>query len=37
MKRFTTIAVVIFALLALVHLFRLIWGEVVVSGAMVPQ
>ena len=38
MKPFTTLAVVIFALIALVHLFRLIWGfEVVVSGTMVPQ
>jgi hypothetical protein len=38
MKPFTMLAVVIFALIALVHLFRLIWGfEVVVSGTMVPQ
>jgi hypothetical protein len=38
MKPFTTLAILIFALIALVHLFRLIWGfEVVVSGTMVPQ
>ncbi len=38
MKPFATIAVCIFALIALVHLFRLIWGfEVVVGGSMLPQ
>jgi len=38
MKPFTTLAVVLFALIAVVHLFRLIWGfEVVVSGIVVPQ
>ena len=38
MKPFTTLAVVLFALIAFVHLFRLIWGfEVVVSGIVVPQ
>ena len=38
MKPFTTLAVIIFALVALVHLIRLISGfEVVVGGTMVPQ
>ena len=38
MKPFTTLATVVFALVALVHLFRLIWGfEVVVGGTMIPQ
>lgn len=38
MKPFTTIAVAIFALIALAHLARLIWGfEVRVDGAVVPQ
>jgi hypothetical protein len=38
MKPFTALAVIIFALVALVHLFRLIWGfEVVVGGTMLPQ
>jgi hypothetical protein len=38
MKPFTTLAAVVFALIALVHLYRLIWGfEVVVSGTTVPQ
>ena len=38
MKPFTTLTVGIFALIALVHLFRLIWGiEVVVGGSMLPQ
>ena len=38
MKPFTTLAVVIFALIALVHLFRLIRGiEVVVGGTILPQ
>ena len=38
MKPFTTLAIVAFALIALVHLFRLIWGfEVVVGGTMMPQ
>jgi hypothetical protein len=37
-KPFTALAVIIFALVALVHLFRLIWGfEVVVGGTMLPQ
>lgn len=38
MKPFTTLAIAIFALIALVHLFRLIWGlEVIVGGTMMPQ
>jgi len=38
MKPFTTLAVVIFALIALVHLYRLVRPfEVVVHGTMVPQ
>jgi hypothetical protein len=38
MKPFTALAVAIFALIALVHLYRLIWGfEVVVGGTPVPQ
>jgi hypothetical protein len=38
MKPFTTIAVVIFALIALAHLCRLVWGcEVVVSGTVIPN
>jgi hypothetical protein len=38
MKPFTTLAIVVFELIALVHLFRIIWGfEVVVSGMEVPQ
>jgi hypothetical protein len=38
MKPFTTLAVVLFALIALVHLVRLIWGiEVVVGGTTIPQ
>ena len=37
MKPFTTLAVIILALVALAHLFRLIWGvEVVVGGTMLP-
>ena len=38
MKPFTTLAILIFALIALVHLYRLIDGfEVVVAGSAVPQ
>jgi len=38
MKAFTTLAVVLFALVALAHLVRLIWGiEVVVGGTTIPQ
>jgi hypothetical protein len=38
MKPFTNLAVIIFALIALVHLFRLIWRfEVIVGGTMLPQ
>ena len=38
MKPFTTIAVVIFALVAVVHLYRLIAGwEVIVSGVVIPM
>lgn len=38
MKPFTTIAVAIFALIALAHLYRLIAGfEVVVAGCTIPQ
>jgi hypothetical protein len=38
MKPFTKLAVVIFALIALVHLYRLIRPfEVVVKGMVVPQ
>jgi hypothetical protein len=38
MKPFTTIAIVIFALIALAHLCRLVWGcEVVVSGTVIPM
>jgi hypothetical protein len=38
MKPFTTLAVVIFALIALVHLYRLVRPfEVVVHGMVVPQ
>lgn len=38
MKPFTTLAVAIFALIALVHLYRLIRPfEVVVHGMVVPQ
>ena len=38
MKPFTFLAIVIFALIALAHLFRLISGfEVVVGGMVVPQ
>jgi hypothetical protein len=37
MKPFTSIAIVIFALIAFAHLCRLIWGcEVVVSGTVIP-
>ena len=38
MKPFTTLAIVIFALIALLHLFRLIRGfEFVVGGTPIPQ
>lgn len=37
-KPFTTIAVVIFALMALVHIFRLAFGwEVTIQGSVVPM
>ena len=37
MKPFTTIAVAVFALIAVVHLFRLFAGwEVVVTGFVIP-
>ena len=38
MKSFTTIAAVLFAVIALVHLYRLVRPfEVVVGGAIIPQ
>jgi len=38
MKPFTTLAVAVFALIALVHLYRLVRPfEVIVHGAAVPQ
>ena len=38
MKPFTTLAIAIFALIALAHLYRLIAGvEVVVADAAIPQ
>jgi hypothetical protein len=38
MKPFTTIAVIVLAILALVHLYRLIMGiEIVVNQMAVPQ
>jgi hypothetical protein len=38
MKPFTTIAVAVFAVVALAHLYRLISGfEVVVAGCRIPQ
>jgi hypothetical protein len=38
MKPFTTIAAALFALIALVHVYRLVKPfEVVVAGAVVPQ
>jgi hypothetical protein len=38
MKPFTTLAVVLFALMALAHLSRLIWRcEVVVNDMVLPQ
>lgn len=38
MKPFTALAAAVFALMALVHLYRLIWGlEVVVGGTPLPQ
>ncbi|MGH6780746.1 MAG: hypothetical protein ACREB5_01380 [Sphingomonadaceae bacterium] len=38
MKPFTTLAIAIFALMALAHLYRLISGfEVVIAGALLPQ
>jgi hypothetical protein len=37
-KPFTTVAVVLFALIALVHLLRLLLGwEVIVNGTVVPK
>ena len=37
-RPFTTVAVVLFALMALAHLFRLFWGwEVTVNGMFVPK
>lgn len=38
MKPFTTLAIILLALIALAHLYRLIAGfEVLVAGTMVPQ
>jgi membrane protein implicated in regulation of membrane protease activity len=38
MKPFTTIAIVIIALVAVVHVLRLILGwEIIVSGAVIPM
>jgi len=38
MKPFTTLAIVIFALIAIAHLYRLISGfEVAIAGALLPQ
>lgn len=38
MKPFTTLAAIVFALIALIHLYRLIWPfDVVVHGMIVPQ
>lgn len=38
MKPFTTLAVIVFALIALIHLYRLIRPfEVIVHGMVVPQ
>ena len=38
MKPFTTIAAIVLAILALVHLYRFVMGlEVVVNGMAVPQ
>ena len=38
MKPFTTIAVVIFALVAVIHLYRLFAGwEVIISGTAIPM
>lgn len=38
MKPFTTFAAIVFALIALIHLYRLIWPfDVVVHGMIVPQ
>jgi hypothetical protein len=37
MKPFTTIAVVVFSLIALIHLLRLFFGwEVIISGMILP-
>jgi hypothetical protein len=37
MKPFTTLAAILFAIMALAHLCRLVWGcEVVVSGTVIP-
>lgn len=38
MRPFTTLAVIIFGLMALAHLYRLITGfEVIIAGSMLPQ
>jgi hypothetical protein len=38
MKPFTTLAIIIFTLMALVHLYRLVWGlDIVVQGHAMPQ
>ena len=38
MKPFTTLAAIVFALIALTHLYRLIWGlDIVVQGHALPQ
>ncbi len=38
MKPFTTIAIIIFALMAVVHVLRLIFGwEAVINGIVVPM
>jgi hypothetical protein len=38
MKPFTTLAALLFGLIALAHLYRLVKGfEVVVSGTVIPQ
>jgi len=38
MKPFTTLAIVIFTIVAVVHLFRILMGwEVIIQGAVVPM
>jgi hypothetical protein len=38
MKPFTTIAIAVFALIAIMHAFRLVLGwEVIVNGSVVPM